>query len=201
MPRPAGTARQSLFELLRHAAVSLALATQASAEVRFPKLPDDRPAKTEATAPQTQALQGVPSGFRALSAKEGRAMVHNLAWTDDEEGLAPDCSHLVHTLYERAGHPYPYASSTDLYRGAAHFLRVRAPRPGDLIVWPGHVGIVVSPTKHSFFSSVSTGAQMRDYTSPYWRSRGRARFYRYLTTTAKKVGKAGVADAKQQTEQ
>ena len=147
---------------------------------------------------QTPPPEALPSGLRALSAKEGRALVHTLAWTGDEEGLAPDCSHLVHTLYERAGHPYPYASSADLYRGAAHFLRVSAPQPGDLIVWPGHVGIVVNPAEHSFFSSVSAGAQTRDYTSPYWRSRGRARFYRYLTTTAKKTGKAPVADAKQQ---
>ena len=98
----------------------------------------------------TSRPQAVPPGYRALSLKEGRAFVRKMAWADDEEGLTPDCSHLVHTLFERAGYPYPYTSSTTLYRGAPQFLRVRAPQPGDLIAWPGHVGIVLNPAEHSF---------------------------------------------------
>jgi hypothetical protein len=112
-----------------------------------------------------------------------------MGWADDEEGLSPDCSHLVHTLYHQAGYSYPYASSLDLYRGAPQFLRVRYPHPGDLIVWRGHVGIVVNPKEHSFFSSVSTGTRIQDYDSSYWRARGHARFYRYLTSRpAQSVG-------------
>src|SRR5213080_1582876 len=113
----------------------------------------------------------IPAGFRLLSLKEGRAIVQDMAWADDEEGLAPDCSHLVHTLYEQAGHPYPYASSLDLYRGTGQFIRVRTPQPGDLIVWRGHVGIVVNPREQSFFSSVTSGAHIGNYRSAYWRSR------------------------------
>src|SRR5271156_3691162 len=35
-----------------------------------------------------------------------------------------DCSHLVHTIYERAGFPYAYASSSVLYLGVEGFQRV-----------------------------------------------------------------------------
>jgi hypothetical protein len=48
------------------------------------------------------------------------------------------------------------------------------------VVWHGHVGIVIRPTQHAFFSFLSTGPNLDDYTSRYWRSRGEPRFYRYL---------------------
>jgi len=66
-----------------------------------------------------------------------------------------------------------------MYAGNKSFARVKFPRAGDLIVWPGHMGIVVNPLKHSFYSLVSTGLDEQDYESPYWRSRGRPHFYRY----------------------
>ena len=123
----------------------------------------------------------IPPGYRLLSLKEGRTIVQEMSWADDEEGLSPDCSHLVHKLYEQAGHPYPYASSLDLYRGTGPFLRVRYAHPGDLVVWRGHVGIVVNPREHSFFSTTSTGARTENYRSAYWRGRGYPHFFRYLT--------------------
>src|SRR5207248_2413863 len=46
-----------------------------------------------------------------------------------------DCSHLVHAIYQRAGLPYAYAPSSDLYAGAEGFQRVKQPEPGDLVVW------------------------------------------------------------------
>ena len=91
-----------------------------------------------------------------------------------------DCSHLVHAIYERAGFPYAYAGSDDLYAGVEGFQRVSHPQPGDLIVWPGHAGIVVRPSHHTFFSLLSAGPGTDDYESRYWKSRGRPRFYRYL---------------------
>ena len=169
-------------------AASLGLATetpaqQAGANGRQAQAPEKQTATQQTTGQQKQATRApaIPPGMRLLSLKEGRAIAQKIAWANDEEGLAPDCSHLVHDLYEQAGYPYSYASSTALYRGARHFLRVRFPHPGDLIVWRGHVGIVIDPREHTFFSSVSTGAQVQDYTSAYWRARGHARFYRYLT--------------------
>lgn len=94
-----------------------------------------------------------------------------------------DCSHLVHTIYQQAGFPYPYAKSTDIYKGIDGFQRVAEPLPGDLIVWRGHVGIVVNPARHAFFSSLRSGLGVDDYEAQYWRKRGRPRFYRYTSDT------------------
>ena len=58
---------------------------------------------------------------------------------------------------------------------------------GDLAVWPGHAGIVVNPAQHSFFSALSSGHGVDLYDSPYWKQRGRPRFYRYV-----KVAPSGV---------
>lgn len=103
-------------------------------------------------------------------------------WLSDP-GVKPDCSHLTHDVYARAGYPYPYARSVDIYLGIRNFVRVKRPQPGDLIVWRGHVGIVVSPEDHSFYSSVRTGLRTEYYDIPAWRKRGPARFYRYVDPT------------------
>jgi cell wall-associated NlpC family hydrolase len=91
-----------------------------------------------------------------------------------------DCSHLVHSVYEQAGFRYAYASSYDLYDGVEGFRRVWQPQPGDVIVWPGHAGIVVRPSRHVFFSFLTAGPGIDDYQSSYWRARGMPRFYRYV---------------------
>jgi cell wall-associated NlpC family hydrolase len=90
-----------------------------------------------------------------------------------------DCSHLVHAIYDRAGFPYSYASSSDLYAGTPEFERVAHPQPGDLIVWRGHVGIVVNPAQHVFFSAMRSGMGIDAYDAPYWKRFGKVRFYRY----------------------
>jgi hypothetical protein len=165
--------------------VSGAEAEQAQTAGRAAPVTGKQASAQEAAANRPPAI---PAGFRLLSLKEGRALVQGMAWADDEEGLAPDCSHLVHTLYQQAGYPYPYASSLDLYLGTGQFWRVPYAQPGDLIVWRGHVGIVVDPKEHSFFSSVTSGTRIQDYHSAYWQARGYPRFYRYLTKSALKGG-------------
>ncbi|MGA9811944.1 MAG: NlpC/P60 family protein [Terriglobales bacterium] len=92
----------------------------------------------------------------------------------------PDCSHLVHAIYLQAGFPYPYASSSDLYSGSDDFQRVTHPQPGDLVVWPGHVGIVVNPAQRAFFSRLRNGPGVDAYDAQYWKQRGQPRFYRYV---------------------
>lgn len=92
----------------------------------------------------------------------------------------PDCSHLVHAIYQQAGFSYAYASSSDLYAGIEGFRRVTKPEPGDLVAWRGHVGLVIKPSEHIFFSYLSSGPGIDDYTTPYWKRRGRPRFYRYI---------------------
>jgi cell wall-associated NlpC family hydrolase len=91
-----------------------------------------------------------------------------------------DCSHLVHAIYERAGFPYPYVNSDDLYDGVEGFQRVSKPKPGDLVVWHGHAGIVIRPSRHVFFSFLHAGPGIDDYASHYWKGRGQPRFYRYI---------------------
>jgi hypothetical protein len=94
---------------------------------------------------------------------------------------------LVHYIYSVAGYEYPYASSFDLYAGNGNFRRVRHAQAGDLVAWPGHVGIVIDPSRHSFHSLVRSGLQTEDYFGRYWRSRGRPRFYRYVIDSGSDV--------------
>jgi hypothetical protein len=116
---------------------------------------------------------------RPLTPDEGLAILG--AALESRHRAAPsDCSHLVHALYERAGFSYEYAPSSDLYEGIDEFRRVTIPQPGDLAVWHGHTGIVVNPVQHSFFSLLSAGPGVESYDSPYWRQRGRPRFFRYV---------------------
>lgn len=107
-----------------------------------------------------------------------------------------DCSHLVHAIYARAGFPYAYATSDDIYTGVVGFQRVSRPQPGDLVVWHGHVGIVTRPSRHSFLSFLSRGPGIDDYKSRYWRRRGEPRFYRYV----KHDGCAGCTMARSRTD-
>jgi len=94
-----------------------------------------------------------------------------------------DCSHLVHYLYEQSGLTYIYADSRRLYEGVEAFRRVAQPRPGDLIVWQGHVGIVVDPEQHSFVSALRSGVKVAFYDSRYWKRKGEPRFFHYITAT------------------
>jgi cell wall-associated NlpC family hydrolase len=116
---------------------------------------------------------------RLMSVAEGRVIVRTAFQGDEREQGARDCSHVVQAVFATAGFAYPYASSFEIYSGGENFARVKYPRAGDVIAWPGHVGILVNPAQHSFFSLVRTGLEEQDYESAYWRSRGRPRFYRY----------------------
>src|ERR1700687_3054938 len=140
-----------------------------------------------AQAQATSASQGSGSNSRLLTAEEGRAILDAARDQDQPARGAQDCSHLVHQTYLSAGFEYPYASSFELYAGNEKFERVKNSQPGDLIVWPGHAGIVVDPLQHSFYSLVSTGLEAQDYEGSYCKSRGRPRFYRYKVENAEKL--------------
>src|SRR5579864_1031752 len=146
-----------------------------------------------AVAQQPLQQSRTPSG---VPAKPGRKIDRTL--TQDERlsiiaaaldskvrrNSGHDCSHLVHAIYERAGFPYSYASSDDLYAGVAGFQRIALPQSGDLVVWRGHAGIVIRPSRHVFFSFLHAGPGTDDYQSTYWSGRGQPRFYRYLKNRA-----------------
>jgi NlpC/P60 family len=124
---------------------------------------------------------------RLVSAQQGRKIAAAALGQDESVRATQDCSHLVHQIYSVAGYEYPYASSFDLYAGHGNFRRVRHAQAGDLITWPGHVGIVLDPRQHSFYSLVRSGLQAEDYLGPYWRSRGTPRFYRYVVDSGSDV--------------
>jgi hypothetical protein len=117
---------------------------------------------------------------RPLTLGEGLAILGAALDSRHHADSRSDCSHFVHGLYERAGFPYEYASSSDLYAGIDEFRRVASPQPGDLAVWRGHAGIVVNPVQHSFFSALRSGPGIDSYDAPYWKRRGRPRFFRYI---------------------
>ena len=139
-------------------------------------------------------------GRRPIARTEGRKILDAIPTVDVDSQSETDCSHLVHDIYEQAGFPYDYLTSGELYIGSTHFTRVHVPHAGDLVVWRGHVGIVIDPTEHSFFSFVSSGPDTQFYDSPYWRSRGMARFFRYVTEKPLHAGRtleaAGYPDHK-----
>jgi hypothetical protein len=115
-----------------------------------------------------------------VSAKEGEAIVQAARELRHSLHPKPDCSHFTYAAYAHAGFDYEYAQSRAIFAGIASFQRVQKPQPGDLVVWQGHVGIVVDAVGHTFYSSVLAGFAIEDYRSNYWTNRGRRRFYRYV---------------------
>ena len=128
---------------------------------------------------KTSRHQG-PAVPRTLTPDDGLAVIASALDSRVRLHSGRDCSHLVHAIYDRAGFPYSYASSSSLYVGTNEFQRVVHAQPGDLVVWPGHVGIVVNPAQHAFFSTLRSGPGIDTYDAPYWRQRGQLRFYRYI---------------------
>ena len=134
-----------------------------------------------------ESISDSGSQLRPITWDEGVQVIET-AWRNlSQFDSQIDCSHLVHEIYEQAGLRYPYSTSNELYRGIDEFERVRAPQPADLIVWPGHVGLVVNPQEHSFYSALSTGLKMDSYDAPAWQNRGPARFFRFVMRPGERV--------------
>jgi hypothetical protein len=135
---------------------------------------------TADSAARSQSPAAVDYGDTVLvSAEQGQALADFAMQAGPRVRPKPDCSHLVHLLYARAGLIYPYEDSRVLYRGVDDFERVRTPQPGDLAVWLGHVGIVLSPEDKTFLSSVRSGIITESWTAPHWARRGHPHFFRY----------------------
>jgi hypothetical protein len=118
-----------------------------------------------------------PAGFAGAASLSPEDIILQMGQQVESTDL--DCSHFVQWLFEQAGLYYGYAPSRTLYAGMSGFKRVSHPRRGDLIVWPGHVGIVVDPDEQTFLSSLRSGVKTASYTSSYWKKRGRPHFLRY----------------------
>ena len=131
-------------------------------------------------AEQNAGSQKASVASQMVSADDGLAVIAAALDSRVHVRAKRDCSHLVHAIYDRAGFPYSYASSSDLYAGTPEFERVAHTQPGDLVVWRGHVGIVVNPAQHVFFSAMRSGPGIDSYDAPYWKHLGKVRFYRYV---------------------
>ncbi|MCO5142185.1 MAG: NlpC/P60 family protein [Oligoflexia bacterium] len=59
-----------------------------------------------------------------------------------------DCSRFVHEIYRRAGLKYNFMTTNQL-KSSSQFLRIRESeaKPGDLMLFRGHVGIIASDGK------------------------------------------------------
>jgi hypothetical protein len=168
------------------------LASVASSQQENP--PTNSSSSHDETQP-TAAGKSARPRIQLLNANEGHEILAVTRQHEPASRATQDCSHLVHQIYERAGFPYAYVNSFDLYAGSENFWRVKNPQPGDLIVWPGHVGIVANPKAHLFYSLVRSGLDAEDYESRYWRSRGRARFYRYVVAGGGTLAATAQTDA------
>ena len=135
---------------------------------------------TGSSSAAVPAVKAPSTRARTLSKNDRSSLIAVALRSKTPRQAERDCSHLVHSIYERAGFPYPYADSEEMYSGARGFRRVAHPQPADLVVWHGHVGIVLRPSGHQFFSFLSKGPGIDDYRSHYWKSRGQPRFYRYV---------------------
>jgi hypothetical protein len=144
-------------------------------------LAQQKPGGSTGTYRTTREAPAAPA--KPLTLEEGLAILNAALDSRHHAGFTSDCSHFVHGLYRRAGFPYEYAASSELYAGIDEFRRVTNPQPGDLAVWHGHAGIVVNPAQHSFFSLLRSGPGVDSYDSPYWKHRGRPRFFRYVKAT------------------
>jgi cell wall-associated NlpC family hydrolase len=138
-----------------------------------------------------------PVAFATLTPDDGLSVI--AAVLDSRLHLLAkrDCSHLVHAIYDRAGFPYTYARSSDLFAGTNEFQRIANPQPGDLVVWRGHVGIVINPAQQVFYSATRSGPEIDNYDAPYWKRRGQLRFYRYIKNHTARDAKDGFVLARQ----
>jgi len=148
-----------------------------------------KPAVRAAKSTSHSSVQSAKPGTNAklLDESDGLAVLGAALETRHKSAQSSDCSHLVHAIYEKAGFSYKYESSRDLYAGDCDFQRVWQPQAGDLIVWPGHAGIVVNPAQHTFYSALRSGFGVQPYDSVYWRERGRPRFFRYIKARPSQV--------------
>lgn len=88
---------------------------------------------------------------------------------DSKTGI--DCSHFVWRVYKAVVFPdMPYIFN-DPSRDGEYFNQVAKEKvlKGDLVVWSGHIGIVVDPILGTFIGSQSTnGVSGAYYSSGYW---------------------------------
>ncbi|EYF08464.1 NlpC/P60 family protein [Chondromyces apiculatus] len=95
------------------------------------------------------------------------------------------CNQFVIAVLRKTVEPsFPMIRADD-FAHSPKFMKVDLPQAGDLVHWPGHIGIVLDPDKGDFIGSqTSTGVAVANYKNGYWNgSFGGKRpdaFYRYI---------------------
>lgn len=103
-----------------------------------------------------------------------------------------DCSHFVYQALNGARQKVAAAEkapepqvidyrSTSTIESSGLFIEVKIAEPGDLVMWDGHVGIVVDPVNGTFVGAqTSTGVAEANYLSGYWKDRKVKKFLRFV---------------------
>jgi cell wall-associated NlpC family hydrolase len=126
---------------------------------------------------------------RAIAAKREKIIAEAKEWEktpylyggDSDAGI--DCSHLVYRVYrETVFGSFPFMDTATL-RTSDEFVTVNEPQSGDIVLWDGHVAIVVDPVEGSFIGAqTSTGVAIANYkTNSYWKAKPGLLFRRHVT--------------------
>lgn len=103
-----------------------------------------------------------------------------------------DCSHFVYQVINGARQKVAAAAnapepqvvdyrSTSTIEASHLFFPAAIPQSGDLVMWDGHVGIVIDPAAGSFIGAqTSTGVAEANYLTGYWKDKGVKGFLRFV---------------------
>jgi len=79
------------------------------------------------------------------------------------------CNQFVLAVLREAVDPKFPDLRADDFPASGRFAKVESPLRGDLVHWPGHIGIVIDPNRFEFIGSQdSTGVAAASYSKGYW---------------------------------
>src|ERR1700734_2975292 len=82
-----------------------------------------------------------------------------------------ECNQFVVAVLKEVDPSFPYVLAND-FMGTGYFNKISAketPNRGDLIHWPGHIGIVLNGDTGEFIGSqTSTGVAVANFKNGYW---------------------------------
>src|SRR5450631_3735667 len=97
--------------------VALILCGLASYPLSSQQLRKSENSRSNGTVEDNTRRSRASVGSRTLTPDDGLAVIAAALDSRIQSGPTRDCSHLVHAIYGRAGFPYKYAPSSDLYAG------------------------------------------------------------------------------------
>ena len=97
----------------------------------------------------------------------------------DNNGMTTDCSGFTKHVMDRCGINIPAGSANQKNAGVG--VDKSQAQAGDLVVWKGHVGLVIDGNKNMIDAGSNSVPKIRSYETDYWRSRGDYVIRRVLT--------------------